>query len=72
MIVDLGVGPVYQGKGIGSTILQQLREEMMDFYIICLTAAPGKPNFYQKRGWKKSGSAFHWSNSARKEKDNPD
>ena len=71
MIVDLVVDPDYQGRGIGSTILRQLREEMMGFYNISLTAAQGKQDFYLKRGWKKSSSAFHWPHSARQENDDP-
>ncbi len=60
MIVDLVVDPDYQRKGIGSTILEQLREEMAGFLIISLTAAPDKYRFYLERGWKRSKSAFHW------------
>jgi GNAT superfamily N-acetyltransferase len=60
MIVDLVVDPDYQGQGIGSTILHQLREEMAGFRVIGLRAASGKRDFYLKHGWKKSESAFHW------------
>ncbi|MDP6776513.1 MAG: GNAT family N-acetyltransferase [Candidatus Latescibacteria bacterium] len=60
MIVDLVVDPAYQGRGIDSTILQQLREEMAGFRIVSLRAARGKHDFYLKHGWKKSESAFHW------------
>jgi len=60
MIVDLVVDPAFQGNGIGSTILRELKDEMKGYYIICLTAAPGKMDFYLKYGWKKSDSAFHW------------
>ena len=60
MIVDLVVEPDYQERGIGSTILEQLRDEMAGFRIISLRAAKGKHGFYLKRGWKKSNSAFHW------------
>ena len=60
MVVDLVVSPDFQGRGIGSTILRQLREEMAGFSIVSLVAAPGKKDFYLKRGWKQSTSAFHW------------
>lgn len=69
MIVDLVVAPDFQGKGIGSIILQELKDEMKGFYIIGLMAAPGKHDFYHKQGWKKSNSAFHWSHNSKKEKD---
>ena len=64
MIVDLVVDPAYQGKGIGSTILRQLREEMEGFRIIALTAASGKEAFYLKQGWKRQKRSFYWSRSA--------
>ena len=64
MVVDLAVDPDYQRKRIGSAILEQLREEMVGFWIISLRAAEGKHDFYLKRGWKRSKSAFHWSHKA--------
>ena len=64
MIVDLVVDPDFQGRGIGSRILRELREEMKGFKIISLRAASGKHDFYLKRGWKKSNSAFSWKSGA--------
>ena len=63
MIVDLIVDPAFQGQGIGSTILCDLKAEMKGYYIISLTAAPEKLDFYHNQGWKKSNSAFHWPRS---------
>ena len=64
MIVDLVVDPSFQGRGIGSTILRELREEMRGYKIISLRAAPGKQGFYLKQGWKKSNSAFSWKSGS--------
>jgi len=61
MIVDLIVDPAYQGCGIGSEMISQLRKEMDGYYNVCLTATQSKQEFYQNRGWKKSKAAFHWS-----------
>jgi len=60
LIVDLVVDPVYQGKGIGSRILRELREAMSGYIFVTLTAAPGKHQFYVKQGWKRQTSAFIW------------
>ena len=65
MIVDLVVDPDFQGGGIGSIMLRELREEMRGYKIVSLRAAPGKQNFYLKRGWRKSNSAFSWKGGAR-------
>lgn len=59
MIVDLVVDPDFQGSGIGSKILRELRDEMRGYKIIGLRAAPGMQDFYLKQGWKKSNSAFN-------------
>lgn len=59
-ICDLVVAPEYQGRGIGSRILRELREAMRDFRFATLTAAPGKDGFYLKEGWKRQSSAFIW------------
>ena len=69
MIVDLVVAPDFRGRGIGSTILRRLREEMRGFCIISVVAAPGKGDFYLRQGWKQSTSAFHWSRRRRHDSD---
>ena len=65
MIVDLVVDPDFQNRGIGSKILQELREEMKGYKIISLRSAPGKHDFYLRQGWKKSHSAFSWKSGKR-------
>lgn len=59
-ICDLIVTPEYQGRGIGSRILRELREAMHRLLFVTLTAAPGKHGFYLKEGWKPQSSAFIW------------
>lgn len=64
-ICDLVVAPEYQGRGIGSRILRELREAMGSFLFATLTAAPGKDGFYVKEGWKRQTSAFIWPRDAK-------
>jgi GNAT superfamily N-acetyltransferase len=60
LVADLVVDPQYQGRGIGSAMLKQLRDEMAGFEFRTLTAAPGKSEFYVGQGWKRQSSAFIW------------
>jgi GNAT superfamily N-acetyltransferase len=60
LIVDLVVDPMYQGRGIGKKILEELCDELRDYNSTTLTAARGKDNFYLKQGWKRQTSAFIW------------
>jgi len=59
MVVDLIVSPKHQRKGIGSTILRQLSEEMKHFYTVSLIAAPGKNEFYERAGWEQMRLGYH-------------
>jgi aralkylamine N-acetyltransferase len=57
-IVDLAILPAYQGRGIGTTILSELENDLKPFLTTMLTAAPGKGGFYEKLGWHKQRSAY--------------
>lgn len=57
-ICDVAIDPKYQGKGIGTQIMNSLRAQLEGFLFITLTAAPGKGAFYEKIGWKKQTSAY--------------
>lgn len=59
-IVDVVVHPDYQGKGLGTKVVNYLKSAMEGFRFISLTAAPGKDAFYEKIGWKRQKSAFIW------------
>jgi ribosomal protein S18 acetylase RimI-like enzyme len=65
VICDLVVAPEFQGKGVGSRILRELRESMDRFLFVTLTAAPGKDRFYVDQGWKRQRSAFIWPRGQR-------
>ncbi|MGB0806388.1 MAG: GNAT family N-acetyltransferase [Salibacteraceae bacterium] len=57
-ICDVAIDPQYQGKGIGRTIVENLKTRLEGYLFITLTAAPGKSGFYDKLGWKKQTSAY--------------
>ena len=63
LIVDLIISPEYQGEGIGSQILKELKDELKSFYFTTLTSATGKEDFYNKQGWKQQKTAFIWPRS---------
>jgi len=65
LIVDLIVIPEYQGKGIGSRILTDLKDQLNEFYFTTLTSAVGKEEFYNKQGWEEQKTAFIWPRSER-------
>ncbi len=54
LICDLIVGPAWQGKGIGSTLLNKLIEHcrLQGVRVIWLFAATGKSAFYKKYGFR--------------------
>lgn len=55
LILDLIIQPVYQGKGIGCQILDQLVDKCKQHQIrdIQLFCAKGYAGFYERRGFKK-------------------
>jgi len=67
LIVDLVVDPEYQGEGIGTTILKELKDDLDKYIFTSLTAAIGKELFYQKQGWRKQISAYFWPRSKEQE-----
>jgi len=69
LIVDLVVDPKYQGLGIGTQILKELREALKDYIFTNLTAAPGKDGFYIQQGWLRQKSAYIWPRSKKQEEE---
>ena len=67
LIVDLVVSPDFQGKGIGSKLLSELKDELEDYYFTTLTSAVGKEAFYYKQGWKKQKTSFIWPRSEKQQ-----
>jgi ribosomal protein S18 acetylase RimI-like enzyme len=58
-IYDVAVVPEYQGRGIGSTIIQHILRNVPNCNVI-LYAAPGKEHFYRNLGFRtmKTGMAL--------------
>jgi GNAT superfamily N-acetyltransferase len=67
IIADLIVDPEFQGRGIGTRILNELRDELKEYIFTSLTAAPGKDGFYVQQGWLRQKSAFIWPRSKKQE-----
>lgn len=69
MVVDLVVSPQFQGHGVGSRILAELRDESEGFIFTTLISAVGKEPFYQKQGWLRQKTGFIWPRSERQAAD---
>ena len=69
LIADLVVDPKYQGGGIGTRILNELRDALKDYIFTSLIAAPGKDGFYVQQGWLRQKSAFMWPRSKKQEEE---
>jgi GNAT superfamily N-acetyltransferase len=69
LIADVAVHPDYQGQGLGTLIVDNLKAKMKGYLFITLTAAPGKDEFYTKLGWKRQKSAFLWPINEQQESD---
>jgi predicted N-acetyltransferase YhbS len=63
MLVDVVVKPSHQGRAIGSDIVTWLREQLVGYKFVTLTAAVGKDEFYLKLGWHRQKSAMIWPTS---------
>ena len=57
-ICDVAIDPKYQGTGLGTRIVNNLKTRLEGYLFITLTAAPGKGEFYEKIGWSKQTSAY--------------
>lgn len=51
-LYDIAIDPIYQGRGIGRSILDRLMNASPDCNFV-LYASPGKEDFYRKSGFKK-------------------
>ena len=69
MVVDLVVDPAFQGKGIGSRILRELKDATESFIFTTLISAVGKEPFYQKQGWLRQRTGFIWPRSEQQTSD---
>ncbi len=67
LIADLIIDPKVQGRGIGTRILNELRDALKDYIFTSLIAAPGKDSFYVQQGWLRQKSAFMWPRSKKQE-----
>ncbi len=68
-VYDVAVHPDFQGKGIGKTLIEKLKEKLSGFNII-LYAAPGKEDFYRKLGFSRmlTGMALFPDEEMRRER----
>ena len=69
LIVDLVIHPNYQKQGIGSQLLDYLKNRLSSYLFVTLTAAPGKDGFYIKKNWKRQRSAFIWPQNLKQKKE---
>ncbi|MDB5120531.1 MAG: family N-acetyltransferase [Sphingobacteriales bacterium] len=60
MLADIVIDPGYQKKGLGKRIVNKLKEAVLGYHFITLTAAPGKSDFYKNIGWKKQSTSYIW------------
>lgn len=58
LLVDVVVHPEYQTKGIGTQIVNEIKNRLNGYNFITLTSALNKEGFYEKLGWKKQKSAY--------------
>lgn len=68
-IYDLAVLPIYQGRGIGRIIIQEIKNELVGCNLI-LYASPGKEGFYENLGFRKmkTGMAIFDNEDSMKER----
>jgi ribosomal protein S18 acetylase RimI-like enzyme len=58
LLVDVVIHPDYQALGIGRSIVDRLRNNLIGYEFVTLTAAPNKEGFYEKLGWMKQKSSY--------------
>lgn len=68
-VYDVAIDPSYHGKGLGTIIIEEIKEELSGYNLI-LYASPGKEDFYRKNGFSKmlTGMAFFQDAEAKREK----
>ncbi|MBW1998263.1 MAG: GNAT family N-acetyltransferase [Deltaproteobacteria bacterium] len=69
VLVDVVVRPAYQKKGIGTHIVNYLKDACKGYIFVTLTSAPGKEEFYEKLGWKRQKTAYMWPKDSAQEKE---
>ena len=69
LLVDVVIHPNYQSKGIGKTLVHELKNSLIGYEFITLTAAPNKEEFYHKIGWKKQKSSFIFPKDEKQEQE---
>jgi N-acetylglutamate synthase-like GNAT family acetyltransferase len=58
LIVDVIVAPTHQRRGIGTHIVQYLKQQSKDYLFCTLTAAADKAPFYETLGFRKQQTAY--------------
>ncbi|EEF58980.1 GNAT family N-acetyltransferase [Pedosphaera parvula] len=58
LIVDVIVAPTHQRRGIGTHIIDHLKQQTRDYLFCTLTAAPDKASFYETLGFRKQQTAY--------------
>lgn len=60
LLVDVVVRPDHQRRGIGTKMVEHLKDRLEDYQFVTLTSAAGKEDFYRKMGWRRQTTAFMW------------
>jgi len=60
----LEVLPAYRNQGIGSALIEKMKDKLKSYYMIDLVCDEDKVEFYQKQGMRKA-FAMSWRNYSR-------
>lgn len=60
MLADIVIDPAYQKRGLGKSVVNILKEAVLGYHFITLTASPAKSAFYRNIGWSKQSSSYIW------------